>query len=65
MKAKQGFGWASIDHVVTDQGTGGAWCSACDEYLGSDPFDLPDICPGCHRRLSRDGNTYINSGGSD
>jgi hypothetical protein len=54
------------EHIVTDMGNGGAFCSHCQYDLGSDPFEIIKIkkCPGCGYTLY-EGGMYINGGGSD
>jgi predicted Zn-ribbon and HTH transcriptional regulator len=52
------------EHFVTDMGNGGAICSHCSFFLGSDPFTQPDVCPQCNYTLVQ-GGTYIATGGSD
>jgi len=55
---------AKREHVVTDQGNGGSYCSNCNYYLGSDPSKEFKTCPECNYKLI-EGNIYINRGGSD
>lgn len=55
---------ATIEHHVTDQGNGGANCGNCGNYLGSDPFKIPSICPTCQYTLI-EGSIHIPVGGSD
>ncbi len=55
---------ASREHIATDQGNGGSYCSNCKYNLGSDPFKLYDKCPGCHYKL-QEGSIHTNKGGSD
>lgn len=57
--------YAIVEHVVTDQGNGGAYCGKCGEWLTSNPFKIPDQCPRCKRKLVNSGSTWINTGGSD
>jgi hypothetical protein len=38
---------AYIQHVVTDQGNGGAFCSSCIANLDHYNFKFPDDCPKC------------------
>ncbi|KKT41513.1 MAG: hypothetical protein UW30_C0007G0010 [Candidatus Giovannonibacteria bacterium GW2011_GWA2_44_13b] len=56
---------ACIEHVAHDQGGGGAFCDNCKEDLGSDPMNLPKICPGCGRKLVNSGHVFVSPGGSD
>ena len=58
---------ATREHIVTDQGNGGAHCSNCGYDLTSrfpytDP--VPNPCPGCGLEWE-EGGMYINYGGSD
>lgn len=53
-----------VQHVVTDQGNGGAYCSGCLCTLGSDPSKIPDVCPKCHKAFTGS-DIYVSSGGSD
>jgi hypothetical protein len=55
---------ARIEHIVTDQGNGGAFCNECNNILGFDVLTLPDTCPNCGAILV-EGGTYISTGGSD
>lgn len=55
---------ARKEHIVTDQGNGAAFCSNCNENLGSDPFTQPDVCPKCGATLI-EGSIWISPGGSD
>ena len=56
---------ATIEHVVCDQGNGGAYCGNCQTHLGSDPMNLPRVCPNCQATLVGSGSVYIQTGGSD
>lgn len=42
---------AKREHVVTDQGNGGSYCSNCLHNLGSDPRNKYSRCPKCGLRL--------------
>ena len=55
---------AIIQHVVTDQGNGGAYCGTCQTDLGSSPMNIPNTCPVCLEKFT-DSSMYINGGGSD
>ncbi|MBU2576356.1 MAG: hypothetical protein KKF50_01405 [Nanoarchaeota archaeon] len=55
---------ATREHIVTDQGNGGSFCSHCNYNLGSDPSRHYRKCPGCDYRLI-EGGVYIGQGGSD
>jgi predicted Zn-ribbon and HTH transcriptional regulator len=54
-----------VQHVVTDMGNGGAFCSNCQHWLGADPFKIPDMCTKCKLKLIECGDIYINQGGYD
>ncbi|MDI6738486.1 MAG: hypothetical protein QME12_08325 [Nanoarchaeota archaeon] len=45
------------EHIVTDMGNGGAFCSHCQYDLGSDPVEIYKIhkCPGCGYTLYEGG----------
>lgn len=51
---------ATREHIVTDQGNGGAYCSNC----GWDVTKHYNECPNCLQELS-EGSMYISTGGSD
>ena len=55
---------ATREHIATDQGTGGSYCSNCNYNLGSDPGKDYPKCPGCDYKLIQ-GSMYIQQGGSD
>jgi len=69
---------ATREHVVTDQGNGGAYCSNCgydltskmnpDFWANNSVYNyflpVPNPCPGCGLEWE-EGGTYINYGGSD
>lgn len=53
------------EHIVTDQGNGGAYCSECLADLTSDiNGKAPYPCPGCGAEYE-EGGLYVNMGGSD
>ena len=53
------------EHIVTDQGNGGAFCSKCGANLSS-PFGepAPYPCPDCGAEWI-EGGMYVQGGGSD
>lgn len=55
-----------VNYVITDMGTGGAYCSNCNFCLDNgDPFKkIPVVCPKCNFKFTGE-TTYINNGGSD
>ena len=55
---------ATREHIVTDMGNGGSYCSNCVYNFGPDPLKSYDNCPGCDYKIA-EGSTYINRGGSD
>lgn len=52
------------EHITTDMGNGGSYCSNCKYNLGSDPSKAYEKCPRCDCRL-REGGMFVNRGGSD
>lgn len=56
---------AKVYHIVTDQGNGGAYCSACSADLGNDPGKIPDDCPRCKSHFIGDEDPWFSIGGSD
>ncbi len=54
------------EHVVCDQGNGGAYCSVCGYDLTSKDFEtpVPNPCPGCGN-IWEEGGMYVQGGGSD
>lgn len=53
------------EHIVCDQGNGGAYCSKCGANLSSGFLKpAPYPCPGCGAEWV-EGGMYIQSGGSD
>jgi len=52
------------EHLVTDMGNGGSYCSHCDYNLGPNPLIDYKECPGCGYTLIP-GGIHINQGGSD
>lgn len=56
---------ATREHVVTDQGNGGSYCSHCQYDLGNDPGIKYDKCPGCDYRLIEGTCKPYEFGGSD
>jgi len=52
------------EHIATDMGNGGSYCSNCLFDLGPDPSKSYDKCPKCSYRLL-EGSLYVSSGGSD
>lgn len=59
---------AKIGYIVTDMGTGGAYCEDCGENLDHGQptkYQIPENCPNCKAILECGGGTHINRGGSD
>ena len=57
---------AFVEHIVTDQGNGSAYCGNCDTYLGSNPLQLPKTCFKCgYALVEGEGHVFVNRGGSD
>jgi predicted Zn-ribbon and HTH transcriptional regulator len=52
------------NHIATDMGNGGSYCSNCHYDLGPDPRKSYDNCPGCKYKIS-EGNQYVGASGSD
>lgn len=52
---------ATRDHIVTDQGNGGCYCSNCRADLTENPSNT---CLNCGYELI-EGSIFINQGGSD
>lgn len=58
------------EHIVTDQGNGGAYCSNCHTDLTARHplYKIPNLqnnhCTGCGYKII-EGGLYIQSGGSD
>ena len=62
--AEEPRGIARREHVVTDQGNGGSYCSHCRYSFGSDPSKEFDACPNCQYQIV-EGDISIQQGGSD
>ncbi len=58
---------ARVEIIITDMGTGGAYCSTCGYCLdGGDPLnEIPKFCEQCKEELTYIDNPFINMGGSD
>ena len=56
---------ATIEHIVTDMGNGGAYCGNCERRLASDPREIPRVCPNCKAILVEANHVFISPGGSD
>lgn len=58
---------AKIEVLVTDQGNGASFCSACGTHLdgGDATRALPTTCPGCNARLTVQEEPFISAGGCD
>lgn len=55
---------AKREHIATDMGNGGSYCSNCRYDLGSEPSVNYENCPGCGFTL-KEGSVYSPVGGSD
>jgi len=55
---------ATREHIVTDQGNGGSYCSNCEYNLGPDPAKEYEKCPECNYKLV-EGGIWVSPGGSD
>jgi len=55
---------AKIDSLVTDQGNGSSWCSACNHKLDLEEVFKTMVCPNCHEPLEW-GNVGGDFGGHD
>ena len=53
------------EHLITDQGNGGSYCTNCKCDLGSDPCKNYDTCPGCGYKLVNGEIHPYSFGGSD
>jgi predicted RNA-binding Zn-ribbon protein involved in translation (DUF1610 family) len=55
---------ATVEHNVTDQGNGAAYCGGCGIHLTSDPLQVPTVCPKCGAVFTYS-RYYSQSGRSD
>lgn len=56
---------AIIDHIVTDQGNGAAFCGECKKKLTENPCEHFDVCPHCGAEFVGHFLHSYNFGGSD
>ena len=56
--------FAKIESIVTDQGNGSSYCSACKASIDIQKISPDPRCPNCCRKLIF-GGIFISPGGSD
>jgi len=56
--------FATIESIVTDQGNGSSYCSACKAPIDILKISPDPRCPNCYRKLTF-GGIFISPGGSD